>query len=36
MEGNEVVESFYLANGYHPEKRISMGKRLSENIVSTD
>jgi len=33
MEGNEVVENFYLANGYHAEKRISMGKRLPENIT---
>jgi ribosomal protein S18 acetylase RimI-like enzyme len=31
MEGNEAVESFYLANGYATEKRISMGKRLSQN-----
>ena len=29
MEGNEAVESFYLANGYLTEKRISMGKRLA-------
>ena len=35
MEGNEAVENFYLANGYRTEKRISMGKRLSENISST-
>ena len=34
MEGNEAVENFYLANGYHTEKRISMGKRLPENICS--
>ncbi|CAB1060646.1 hypothetical protein D1BOALGB6SA_5413 [Olavius sp. associated proteobacterium Delta 1] len=33
MEGNEAVENFYLANGYHTEKRISMGKRLPENIA---
>ena len=32
MEGNEIVESFYTANGYEAEKRISMGKRLPENI----
>ena len=32
MEGNEVVEGFYLKNGYNTEKRISMGKRLPENI----
>jgi ribosomal protein S18 acetylase RimI-like enzyme len=36
MEGNEVVENFYLANGYQTEKRISMGKRLPENINSTE
>jgi ribosomal protein S18 acetylase RimI-like enzyme len=36
MEGNEVVESFYLANGYQTEKRISMGKRLPENINSNE
>ena len=36
MEGNEVVENFYLANGYHTEKRISMGKRLPANIVRND
>ena len=28
MEGNEIVEGFYLKNGYKTEKRISMGKRL--------
>ena len=32
MHGNEAVENFYLANGYLTEKRISMGKRLPENI----
>jgi ribosomal protein S18 acetylase RimI-like enzyme len=32
VEGNELVENFYIANGYHTEKRISMGKRLPENI----
>ena len=36
MEGNEAVESFYVANGYRTEKRISMGKRLWENIDSTE
>lgn len=29
MEGNELVEAFYLSNGYQTEKRISMGKRLT-------
>jgi ribosomal protein S18 acetylase RimI-like enzyme len=32
MEGNEAVESFYLSNGYKTEKRISMGKRLNQNV----
>ena len=36
MEGNEVVENFYLANQYQTEKRISMGKRLQENMNSTE
>ncbi len=31
-EGNETVEAFYLSNGYRTEKRISMGKRLEQNI----
>jgi ribosomal protein S18 acetylase RimI-like enzyme len=32
MEGNEQVRAFYEANGYTVEERISMGKRLPENI----
>jgi ribosomal protein S18 acetylase RimI-like enzyme len=32
IEGNEAVENFYRSNGYHTEKRISMGKRLPQNI----
>ena len=32
MEGNEPVEDFYLSNGFQTEKRISMGKRLTQNI----
>ena len=36
MEGNEVVENFYLANEYQTEKRISMGKRLQENLNNTE
>lgn len=32
MEGNEAVEDFYLSNGYQTENRISMGKRLPQNI----
>ena len=35
MEGNEVVENFYLSNGYQTEKRISMGKRLPANVNNT-
>jgi ribosomal protein S18 acetylase RimI-like enzyme len=34
MEGNEAVENFYISNGYKTEKRISMGKRLPQNISS--
>ena len=36
MKGNEVVEEFYLANEYQTEKRISMGKRLQENMNNTE
>ena len=36
VEGNEAVESFYIANGYQTEKRISMGKCLPKNIGSTE
>ncbi len=32
MDGNDAVQRFYQANGYLTEKRISMGKRLKENI----
>jgi len=32
VEGNENVASFYSSLGYSVEKRISMGKRVSENI----
>ncbi len=31
-DDNDAVEHFYLVNGYATEKRISMGKRLPENI----
>ncbi len=34
MDGNDAVQQFYQANGYLIEKRISMGKRLNENIES--
>lgn len=32
MEGNEDVAAFYSSLGYSVEKRVSMGKRISENI----
>lgn len=32
MEGNESVAAFYAALGFSIEKRVSMGKRLHENI----
>jgi len=32
MEGNEGVATFYTALGFSVEKRVSMGKRLHENI----
>ena len=32
LEGNETVQRFYEANGYAAERRVSMGKRLVENI----
>ena len=32
MEGNESVTGFYSALGYAVEKRVSMGKRVPENI----
>jgi len=31
MEGNEAVEAFYLSNGYLTEKRISMGKIITNH-----
>lgn len=36
MAGNEPVQAFYLSNGYQTEKRISMGKRLVQNIKTTN
>lgn len=30
MDGNEAVQRFYESNGYSAEKRISMGKRITE------
>jgi ribosomal protein S18 acetylase RimI-like enzyme len=32
LEGNESVTAFYASVGFSVEKRISMGKRLPENI----
>jgi ribosomal protein S18 acetylase RimI-like enzyme len=32
MEGNESVTAFYVALGFSVEKRVSMGKRLPDNI----
>ena len=32
MEGNESVAAFYSSLGYSVEQRVSMGKRLRENI----
>lgn len=32
MEGNEAVAAFYSSLGYSVEKRVSMGKRIHENI----
>ena len=36
MEGNEPVEAFYHSNGYKTEKRISMGKRILQNIKNSE
>jgi ribosomal protein S18 acetylase RimI-like enzyme len=35
MEGNESVTAFYASLGYSIEKRISMGKRIRENIPAS-
>lgn len=32
MEGNESVAAFYSSIGYAVEKRVSMGKRISQNV----
>ncbi len=32
LEGNPGAEAFYAAHGYAAEKRISMGKRLPQNV----
>lgn len=36
LSDNEAVEQFYIANGYKAEQRISMGKKLQENIPNQD
>ncbi|MEM7148008.1 MAG: GNAT family acetyltransferase, partial [Verrucomicrobiota bacterium] len=33
MEGNEKAQRFYEAVGFLPEKRVSLGKRLTTNIA---
>ncbi len=35
MEGNEGVAAFYASLGYSVEQRVSMGKRILENVPST-
>ena len=35
MDGNESVAAFYSSLGYSTEKRVSMGKRIKENIPFT-
>ena len=35
MSGNESVGGFYESLGYAVEKRVSMGKRIPENITGT-
>jgi hypothetical protein len=32
MEGNESVAAFYTSLGYAVEQRVSMGKRINENL----
>src|SRR6187200_2526659 len=32
LEGNESVAAFYSSLGYSAEKRINMGKRISQNV----
>ena len=36
LEGNEAAERFFSANGYQTEKRINMGKRLSQGISGSE
>jgi ribosomal protein S18 acetylase RimI-like enzyme len=32
MQNNEIVQEFYLKNGYEIEERISMGKEIYDNL----
>ncbi len=36
LKGNEAVVSFYQKLGYEVERRISMGKKIPENIAPPD
>jgi ribosomal protein S18 acetylase RimI-like enzyme len=36
LEGNEAAERFFSANGYQTEKRINMGKRLSQGTSGSE
>ena len=36
MKGNEAAERFFSANGFQTEKRINMGKRLSQDTSSSE
>jgi ribosomal protein S18 acetylase RimI-like enzyme len=36
MQGNETVSAFYSSLGYAEEQRVSMGKRIHENIPVGD
>ncbi len=36
MEGNEVAELFFSANGFQTEKRVNMGKSLSQDISASE
>ncbi len=35
MQSNESVQGFYTSLGYTSEERVSMGKRIPENIINT-
>jgi ribosomal protein S18 acetylase RimI-like enzyme len=36
LNGNDGVQAFYQKLGYEPEQRISMGKKIPENIPSAE